>query len=50
MQEPAPTEQRADVDGEGNVIVQIVGDSNRAMIAGADALHPAISAPAPGSG
>ena len=29
MQQPAPNEQRADLDGQGNVIVQILGNDNR---------------------
>jgi hypothetical protein len=29
MQQPAPSQQRADVDGQGNVIVQILGNDNR---------------------
>ncbi len=38
MQQPA-NQQRADVDGQGNIIVQIVGESNRVMIAGACARY-----------
>jgi tetratricopeptide (TPR) repeat protein len=39
MQEPAPAQQRAEVDGQGNVTVQIVGENNRVTIAGAAALR-----------
>jgi hypothetical protein len=29
MQQPAPSQQRADIDGQGNVIVQVLGNDNR---------------------
>ena len=29
MQQPAPNPQRADVDGQGNIIVQVLGNDNR---------------------
>jgi tetratricopeptide (TPR) repeat protein len=39
MQEAAPAQQRADVDGQGNITVQIVGENNQVTIAGAAALR-----------
>ena len=39
MQPSAPSQQHADVDGQGSIVVQIVGENNRVTIAGAVGLR-----------
>ena len=39
MQQPDSSKQRADVDGQGNITVQIVGERNQVTVTGAAALR-----------